>query len=210
MPRVSSSVVRILGLDPALRTLGYALVDQDDEHFIPRKLGLIKTAAIEGLSAPESNVLASKSLYIEVRALVVDSEGNRLVDEMRVESMSFPPNASSASKISLCWGVLSAISQEFGIPLKQASPQTIRKTLKLPDRTVRKPRRKKSEKPNPEQGRRKRTSKEKEQVKDDVLYAMEAQFGRETITRLLAASGIKRKVDKRHPVDALAAGVAIR
>lgn len=45
--------------------------------------------------------------------------------------------------------------------------------------------------------------------KDDVLRAMEAKFGARTIADLLARGNITRKADKRHPIDALAAAVAI-
>jgi Holliday junction resolvasome RuvABC endonuclease subunit len=210
MPRVTSFVHRILGLDPALRTLGFAVVEQRGSGLIPIRLGLIATKPSEGLSVSESYFASAQILYARLREIVVDTEGDLLVDEIRAEAFSYPPNAMSAVMIGNCWGVLAALSMEFGIPLKQASPQTIRKALHLPDRTARKPRRKKGEKPNPEQGRAKRTSKQKEQAKDDVLHAMEERFGKETIARFLAEAGVKRKADKRHPIDALAAAVAIR
>lgn len=189
MPRVSiPSHRRILGLDPALRTLGWARCNQTETFLVPVHLGLIKTAEVDDLSASQSNFIAGQDLYEAFRDLVVDEHGNRLVDEIRAESMSYPPGASSGGKINLCWGVIASVTREFGIPLKQASPQAIRKTLNLP----------------------KRPANEKELGKDDVLRAMEARFGAQKIFDLLVDAGLTRKDDRRHPIDALAAAVAIR
>ena len=189
MPRVSvPSHRRILGLDPALRTLGFAKLWQTSTGLVPVEIGLIRTDEIDELSASQSNFVAGQDLYASFRDLIVDENGIPTVDEIRAEAMSFPPGAASAAKISICWGVLATLTREHGIPLKQASPQTIRKTLGLP----------------------KRSSGEKELGKDDVLHAMEAEFGAQTIAELLARAGITKKADKRHPVDALAAAVAIR
>lgn len=211
MPRVSIPPHRrILGLDPALRTLGWAKCHQTDSLLVPVELGLIKTADIDDLSSSQSNLISAQDLYAEMRDLVVDERGNRLVDEIRAEAMSFPPSASSATKIGYCWGVVAAITREYGIPFKQTSPQDIRKALRLPDRSVKRHKREKRPKGSPKEPRRKRTSQEKEQIKDDVLSAMEERFGWLVIDRLLATAKITRKDDKRHPIDALAAAVAIR
>lgn len=210
MPRISlPSIRRILGLDPALRTLGWSKLHQTESLLIPIELGLIRTADVDDLSSSQSNLVSAQDLYAEIYDLIVDEHGNRQVDEIRAEAMSFPPSASSATKIGYCWGVIAAITREHGIPFKQASPQDIRKALNLPDRSVKQPKRPKRPKGSPKEPRRKRSSKEKEQVKDDVLHAMEARFGVDTIAALLARAGITRKDDKRHPVDALAAAVAI-
>jgi Holliday junction resolvasome RuvABC endonuclease subunit len=211
MPRISTpSIRRVLGLDPALRTLGWAKLNQTENLLVPIELGLIKTADVDDLSASQSNFVAGQDLYAAVRDLIADEHGNRLVDEIRAESMSYPPGASSAAKISICWGVLATITREYGIPLKQAAPQDIRKALQLPDRSLPRQKREKRPKGSPKEPRRKRTSKEKEQIKDDVLHAMEARFGVQTLIFLLDCAGLTKKADKRHPIDALAAAVAIR
>lgn len=211
MPRISLPVCRrILGFDPALRTLGFAKLDQLDSILIPTELGLIRTVDVDDLSSSQSNLVAGQDLYAEVRDLIVDEHGSRLVDEIRAEAMSFPPSASSATKIGYCWGVIASLSREFGIPVKQASPQDIRRALELPDRKLPRQKREKRPKGSPKEPRRKRTSKEKDELKDDVLRAMEARFGERTIADLLARAGLTTKADKRHPVDALAAAVAIR
>lgn len=189
MPRISVSPYRrILGFDPALRTFGFARLHEIGNELVPIELGLICTAEISDVSVSQSNFVSAQDLYASVRDLVVDESGNRLVDEIRAEAMSYPPGASSAGKISLCWGVLSSVTRELGIPLKQASPQTIRKSLGLPKRSV----------------------GDKQAGKDDVLIAMQTMFGERAIAVLLSNAGITRKADKRHPIDALAAAVAIR
>lgn len=211
MPRISTPTIRrILGFDPALRTLGFAKLNQIDSLLVPIELGLIRTADVDDLSSSQSNLVSAQDLYAEVRDLIVDEHGNRLVDEIRAEAMSFPPSASSATKIGYCWGVLASLTREYGIPFKQASPQDIRRALELPDRKLPRQKREKRPKGSPKEPRRKRTSKEKDELKDDVLRAMEARFGWLLIDRLLATAKITKKADKRHPVDALAAAVAIR
>lgn len=189
MPRISlPSARRILGLDPALRTLGFARIDQIGSTLVPVELGLIQTEETDDLSSSQSNFVAGQDLYASFRDLIVDEHGRTRVDEIRAEAMSFPPGAASAAKISICWGVLSTLTREYGIPLKQASPQTIRKVLQLPKRSV----------------------DEKQAGKDDVRLAMEKMFGERTIAVLLSNAGITRKDEGRHPIDALAAAVAIR
>jgi Holliday junction resolvasome RuvABC endonuclease subunit len=185
MPRfAASSSLRILGLDPALRTLGFAVVEQSGSALIPIRLGLITTEEVPDTSLSESNFDAAQNLA----RVLMDLFNRHPIGEIRAEAMSYPPSASSAAKISTCWGVLAAMTLAYGILVKQASPQTIRKTLGLP----------------------KRSAKEKTKCKEDVVNAMEQRFGKSTIAQLLAAEGITRKADKQHPIDALAAVVVIR
>lgn len=185
MSRISiSSHRRILGLDPALRTFGFAVLEQRESELVLLRLGLIKTQEREELSVSESNFDAAQILACKL-ATIVDMYQ---IGEFRAEAMSFPPSASSAGKISYAWGVLATVAFWCEKPLKQASPQSIRKALGLP----------------------KRSAKEKKQGKDDVVRAMEERFGKDEIARLFKAEGITRKDDRQHPIDALAAAVAIR
>lgn len=63
MPRVSiPSHRRILGFDPALRTLGFTKLTQTDALLVPIELGLIRTAEVEDLSSSQSNFVAGQDL----------------------------------------------------------------------------------------------------------------------------------------------------
>jgi len=45
------------------------------------------------------------------------------------ESMSFPRNAGSAAKVAMTWGILSDLCHIYQLPMVQATPQEIKKTL---------------------------------------------------------------------------------
>jgi Holliday junction resolvasome RuvABC endonuclease subunit len=196
VPRVSSSpTIRILGLDPALRTLGFAIVEQRGDEFTIQRLGLITTTNVDGLSVSESDFIATQHLAVELHRLMWE------IDEVRAEGMSYPPNASSAAKIARSWGALAALSAVaflHQIVVKQASPQAIRKAIGIVI-----PPRKKGQSNSSK-------AKTKRESKDAVRAAMEALFGKELIAKLLRAAGLKKKADQQHPIDALAAAVGIR
>jgi Holliday junction resolvasome RuvABC endonuclease subunit len=66
---------------------------------------------------------------VTVGVAMPKSEPCRLVDVIAIEAMSFPRNASSASKMSLTWGVISALSALWEIPMIQVSPQDIKEAV---------------------------------------------------------------------------------
>jgi crossover junction endodeoxyribonuclease RuvC len=125
--------VRILGLDPGFANLGWCMALYPDLKVV--SMGCIETKKDQRkVLVSVDNVRRAQRLTRELRELIweiatVKVEPVRMVDIIAVEAMSFPRNASSAAKVSLAWGVISAISALWEIPVIQASPQDIKEAV---------------------------------------------------------------------------------
>jgi len=119
----------VLGLDPGFACVGYALVDlpaTDGETLL--SLGVFRTEKSSKklkVFASDDNVRRSREIYMFLRDLVAPGA----VSAICAETMSFPRNASIAAKMSLCWGVIAALSVQFNLPIVQVSPQQLKKVV---------------------------------------------------------------------------------
>lgn len=116
-----------LGIDPGLAHFGWGLVAVADGKLDVVSAGCFVTEKSDKkrkvLSA-DDNVRRAQQLARSLMNLVV-IKGNA-IRIICAESMSAPRHSSSAAKLSLSWGVVSALSVVYGIPLVQASPQEIK------------------------------------------------------------------------------------
>lgn len=114
----------VLGLDVALRTLGWALAFVDGRGVDPVSLGMIATEPGEG-SRSEDNFRCAHEIALALNGLLQYERAR--VSLVCAEAMSHPPGASSAARISLAWGAIAAVT--YGIPMRQASPQRIKRVV---------------------------------------------------------------------------------
>jgi Holliday junction resolvasome RuvABC endonuclease subunit len=132
--------MRILGLDPGFANLGWCVAIYHPHETGPSLTGLSVTdmGCIETKKDPRKvlvsvdNVRRAQAITWMLRDIIweaSDEEPVRLVDAIAIEAMSFPRNASSAAKVSLAWGVISALSALWEIPVIQASPQDIKEAV---------------------------------------------------------------------------------
>jgi Holliday junction resolvasome RuvABC endonuclease subunit len=134
--------MRILGLDPGFTNLGWCVAIYNPGALGPwgglsvHSMGCIETKKDpRKVLASVDNVRRAQAITRQLRGIIWgqarDSDGEpvRLVDAIAIEAMSFPPNASSAAKMSLCWGVISAVSHLWQMPMIQASPQDIKESV---------------------------------------------------------------------------------
>lgn len=123
----------VLGLDPGFAETGVAVVRLGpDGELTPLHLGVVGTQKAKkkaNVFASEDNVTRSRIIYKQLKILARDTSYERggPVKAFCAETMSFPRNASTAAKMSLCWGVISALSEEFDTPVLQATPQGLKK-----------------------------------------------------------------------------------
>lgn len=129
-------MARLLGLDPALAKLGYALVefptgDPSISNPVVLKMGVVTTEK----SDKKRNVLAAEDVVRRVRELgrgLTAELGDRFGGARVVcaEAMSFPRNASAAAKVAMAWGLVVGYMDWFGgLPLCQASPQEVKRAV---------------------------------------------------------------------------------
>ena len=84
--------------------------------------------------------------------------------------MSFPRNASTAGKMSICWGVLAAIAEARGLPIVQASPQALKRAV----------------------------TGSSSASKDEVEFALLKRFGNETEELFSGPDGLREHVFVHH------------
>lgn len=119
----------VLGLDPGFANLGYAVVlFHADGHEEPVRMGVFRTDK----STKKQNVLAADDNLRRAREIVrflrtLAKEHN--IKALCAETMSYPRNSSTAAKMSLCWGAIAYLSEEFDIPIVQATPQSLKKSV---------------------------------------------------------------------------------
>lgn len=115
----------ILGIDPGLASFGVAVVELLPEGERVLALEVIRTAK----SAAKHDVLAACDNVRRARELAAALESiirERCPVAIAAESMSFPRSSSVAGKMCLAWGVVSALAEEHGLPVVQASPQQVK------------------------------------------------------------------------------------
>jgi Holliday junction resolvasome RuvABC endonuclease subunit len=128
-----------LGIDPGLANMGLAVVRREKQDSIWTQevkyleqilyLGVFSTEkdAEKVTSVSEANVVRSRKLYTYLSTLI--SSQREAVQVICAESMSFPPNAASAAKIAMCWGVLSAVAERCRLPILQITPKALKKEV---------------------------------------------------------------------------------
>lgn len=129
-PLGSFKPLYVLGIDPGFASIGLAVVaigpnPQDDR---PVRMALFRTqksSAKRKVRASDDNLERAKEIAQWLQTMVQTYD----VKLICAETMSFPRSASVAAKMAMCWGVIAAISSRDRIPVTQASPQEIKKTM---------------------------------------------------------------------------------
>jgi Holliday junction resolvasome RuvABC endonuclease subunit len=118
--------MHVLGIDPGFASLGWALVEPEALKLID--CGVFRT---ESHRTRGKRVLASDDNFRRAKEIASWFDADRFKDVRLVcaEAMSFPRNASTSSKLGLCWGALAAICHVRRIPLVQHSPKKIKKAV---------------------------------------------------------------------------------
>ena len=174
----------VLGIDPGFASIGLCIVaigpnPVDDR---PVRMALFRTSkssAKRKVRASDDNLERAKEIAQWLQTMVKTYD----VKIICAETMSFPRSASVAAKMAMCWGVIAAISAREKIPVSQASPQEIKKTM----------------------CQNKSASKEEVQASLNLLFRADL-VGPESVLTESRIPGSQLE----HPYDALAAVVACR
>lgn len=173
----------VLGIDPGLSKLGFALVRlgmngvASDEIV---RIGVVETTKSDkkkGVRATSDYVRRTKEQARFLWDLL--SEYTDLY-AVCVEGMSFPRNAASSAMLGMSCGVVATLAQVLNVPVLEATPQEIKKRL----------------------------CGNRGASKDEVKNAVQKMFYREFDEEMEAAGIAKSKQD--HAFDAVGAVVACR
>lgn len=122
------SEVYILGLDPGFASFGFGVVQLFPDHEKIIHVDVIRTEK----STKKQNVLSVDDNFRRARAISVVIRHQVKIYRpaaMTAESLSLPRNSSSASKVSMSWGILACIVEAWQIPMMQVTPQGLKKKV---------------------------------------------------------------------------------
>ena len=172
----------VLGIDPGFASVGWGLVELNDDTEKLLALGVItttKSTKKQNVLATDDNVRRMREIHTELKAIADIVNGlNKKIHVITIESQSWPRNASAAAKVAMAWGVIVSFACERNIALVQASPMQIKVAL----------------------------TGIKTASKEQVLDALRKHPGMESVDRHL--SKIRTKGKHEHPVDAVASVIA--
>lgn len=118
-----------LGIDPGFANLGWCHAEYDGKTLVVRDMGTVTTnKSTKKIPVAWDNIKRTQRLHTHLMALalVPHPSGMVPVDCTCAEAMSYPPNAATAAKMSLSWGVIASVTAALKIPLVQPSPRDIK------------------------------------------------------------------------------------
>jgi len=126
----------LLGIDPGFASFGYAalcLAPPPSDRIRVNSIGVFETEKASKKAhvlATEDNLKRAREIaaFLEEWIASQDNERNRVI-AICAESMSWPRNASVTAKMGITWGVIAAVARALRIPIFQASPQEVKKTV---------------------------------------------------------------------------------
>lgn len=111
--------LRILGIDPGLATIGYALVDKETNHFDVLEYGIIKT------SADKDDIERLKIIHHNIEELIKEFRP----EEMAVEELFFNKNVKTAIAVGQARGVILLAGAQAGIKVAEYTPLQIKQAV---------------------------------------------------------------------------------
>lgn len=108
--------MKILGIDPGSKIIGYGLIDVNDAAITPIHYGVIK---VKDDKAP------LKDLYVQFSKLLKDFKP----DAVAIESLFFFKNAKTIINVSQSRGVLMLAIEESGVPYHEYTPLQIKQAI---------------------------------------------------------------------------------
>ncbi len=109
----------IIGIDPGLATVGFGVVQKEDNKVIPVSYGCIRT------SPEKQNPERLMEIYNEVSALFDKYSPSAVA----VEKLFFTNNITSAMGVSEARGVIFLAAQQRNIPVAEYTPNRIKQAI---------------------------------------------------------------------------------
>jgi len=118
----------VFGVDPGFAKIGWTIAEITDSGVTPREMGLISTKKSDKklkVLASDDNVRRAREIAVAMNEILA----RYAVVAVCAEAKSFPRNASAAAKVAICWGVLVQSATTLDLPLIQARPQEIKRSM---------------------------------------------------------------------------------
>lgn len=120
--------VFILGTDPGFASFGFGIVQLLSSSEVVRAVDVIRTqksAKKKGVKAADDNFHRGQAISAVLHEVVKKWQPMAI----SAEAASWPRNASASAKLAMSWGILIDLCHVYQLPMVQASPQEIKKTL---------------------------------------------------------------------------------
>jgi crossover junction endodeoxyribonuclease RuvC len=111
--------LRILGIDPGLATIGYAVVDKEINHFDVLEYGVIKT------SADKKDTKRLEIIHHNIEELIKEFKPQ----EMAVEELFFNKNVKTAIAVGQARGVILLAGSQAGLEVAEYTPLQIKQAV---------------------------------------------------------------------------------
>ena len=111
--------MRILGIDPGLATIGYALVDKKTNHFDVLEYGVIKT------SADKEDTERLEIIHHNIEELIKEFRP----EEMAVEELFFNKNVKTAIMVGQARGVILLAGSQAGLKVYEYTPLQVKQAV---------------------------------------------------------------------------------
>lgn len=111
--------MRILGIDPGLAIIGFAVLDVDGNKKELKEVGVIRTRA------ELSNSARLSEIYKDLTALLAEYKP----ECCSIEQIFFSNNVSTGIQVSEARGVILLALEEAGIPISEFSPSAMKLAL---------------------------------------------------------------------------------
>lgn len=111
--------MRILGVDPGLAKIGYALVDKQTNHFDVLEYGVIKT------SADKEDIERLEIIHRNIDSLIKEFEPQ----QMAVEELFFNKNVKTAIAVGQARGVILLAGSQRGLKVAEYTPLQIKQAV---------------------------------------------------------------------------------
>ena len=111
--------MKVLGIDPGSRNLGYGLVSKNGNKLIAHDHGTLKF----------NTTVESNERLLEIYQRVKELIQNLKPDQVAIEKVFFAKNVVSALKLGAARGVVILAVTELGIPLHEYSPNEVKSAV---------------------------------------------------------------------------------
>ncbi|MDH4128565.1 MAG: crossover junction endodeoxyribonuclease RuvC [Spirochaetota bacterium] len=109
----------ILGIDPGLATVGYGIIDVNNDKYLVKKVGVIQTSSETRFSK------RLHTIYLEMQDLIREFKP----DEIAIEELFFSKNTKTAMIVSQARGVLILSCVGKDIPIYEYTPLQIKQGI---------------------------------------------------------------------------------